>query len=439
MSETLDTNWQIVEGFRVDDKFKIQRPSTANEQLTKVKTTVENIFEDLQQNRKKIWDYSNKWDNFKEKSFRLPENIYQEKLKQIPQDLKLAIDLAYENIYAYHLPQYPKDYTVENIPGVKCWKKNIAIEKVGLYIPGGSAVLFSTILMLGIPSLIANNPCKILCTPVSRFEDIHPAIVYCAYKAKIKDIYCIGGAQAIAAMTFGVEDIPSVDKVFGPGNAFVTEAKVQSQRYGMAIDLPAGPSELMVLADDTAYPSFVAADLLSQAEHGDNSQVVLISTDYDFIKEVQQELKKQIPSLPKKETVLKSLKHSSFVHLEDRQKIYNLINDYAPEHLIIAIKDKEYFLDKTLHAGSIFIGNYSPESAGDYASGTNHTLPTYGYVRNYSGVNVLDFMKGVSYQEISQSGLEKIGAAIEIMAESEGLVAHKNAVSVRLAHSKKSR
>lgn len=351
---------------------------------------------------------------------------------EVSDELKEAIAIAASNILAFHAAQQIKEDVVETISGVKCWRRSTAIEKVGLYIPGGSAPLFSTILMLGIPALIAGCERIILCTPPDENGKINPAVLFTVSFLGIKEIYKIGGAQAIGAMAFGTETIPKVDKIFGPGNQFVTKAKELVQRTGIAIDLPAGPSEVLVIADSSADADFVAADLLSQAEHGADSQVVLLSNSAELIEEVKISLNNQLQLLPRVSVAEKALENSFFVLLKSINECFDFSNLYAPEHLILAIKNAELFAEKIKNAGSVFLGNYSCESAGDYASGTNHTLPTNGYAKSYSGVSLDSFVKKITFQKISKTGIQNIGKTIEIMAEAEQLLAHKNAVSIRV-------
>jgi histidinol dehydrogenase len=350
----------------------------------------------------------------------------------IKDDLKVAIKQAKENIEKFHSAQLKGEEPIETMPGVKCWRKAVAIERVGLYIPGGTAPLFSTILMLGIPAQIAGCKEIILCTPPDREGKVDAAILFAAHLVGVTQIFKVGGAQAIAAMAYGSETIPKVYKIFGPGNQYVTAAKMLVQRDGVAIDMPAGPSEVAVLADDSADAGFVAADLLSQAEHGPDSQVVLVTTSEELAKQTGEEVVKQLSQLSRKDFATKSLKSSKIILVKDLQHGVEIINEYAPEHLIIACKEDEQIAAQIVNAGSIFLGNYSPESVGDYASGTNHTLPTNGFARAYSGVSVDSFVKKITYQKLSKEGLHAIGKTVELMAEAEGLDAHKNAVSIRL-------
>jgi histidinol dehydrogenase len=356
---------------------------------------------------------------------------------QLSPELIQAIGLAKSNIEKFHAAQATPDLVMDVMPGVTCSRKNVPIQRVGLYIPGGTAPLFSTVLMLGVPAQLAGCREVVLCTPTNRKGEIHPAILYTAQLVGITKVVKIGGAQAIAALTFGTESVPKVDKIFGPGNQYVTAAKQESTKYGVAIDMPAGPSEVLVYADETAIPAFVAADLLSQAEHGVDSQVVLVSPSEKFAQKVLAEINSQLETLPRKEIAAKALANSCAVILEDQATAIALINDYAPEHLILAVKKEAEVANQIHSAGSVFLGNYSPEAAGDYASGTNHTLPTSGYARNYSGVSLDSFVKKITYQKITPKGLKALGPAVEIMAANEQLDAHKQAVSIRLAHLKR--
>ena len=354
----------------------------------------------------------------------------------ISTELKEAIQVAKENIERFHKAQISPELVEEVMPGVVCKRKSMPIQRVGLYIPGGTAPLFSTVLMLGVPAAIAGCKEIVLCTPPDRDGKIHPAILYTASLVGITKIMKVGGAQAVAAMTFGTSSVPKVDKIFGPGNQYVTAAKQMATKYGVAIDMPAGPSEVLVYADQTAIPAFVAADLLSQAEHGVDSQVVLVTTTEKIAKKVLKEIDAQLEDLPRKDIAQKALKNSRAVVMENQEEALELINEYAPEHLIISVENEEEVVDAIYNAGSIFIGNYTPESAGDYASGTNHTLPTYGYARNYSGVSLDSFVKKMTYQKITEEGIKSLGPTIEVMAANELLDAHKNAVSIRLKYLK---
>ncbi|WP_108868402.1 histidinol dehydrogenase [Aquimarina aquimarini] len=356
----------------------------------------------------------------------------EEAKKQINNDLKEAIQLAKSNIEAFHIAQKTPIVSTETIDGVKCWQEKRPIQKVGLYIPGGTAPLFSTILMLSVPANLAGCKEVVLCSPPNKEGKIHPAVLYTADLCGVTNIYKVGGIQAIAGMTFGTETIPQVYKIFGPGNQYVTVAKQLATKFGVAIDMPAGPSELLVVADDSANPAFVASDLLSQAEHGKDSQVMLVSTSQDIIDMVEKEVSIQLEALPRKEIAKEAITNSKLIYIEDDQQAIELINEYGPEHFIICTKNEDFYINRIENAGSVFIGNYTPESAGDYASGTNHTLPTNGYAKQYSGVNLDSFMKAITFQKISKKGIQKIGKAIEVMAEAEGLQAHKNAVTLRL-------
>ena len=407
-----------------------QRPYTENNSVV---DSVKEIFKNVQKNGdKSLIDYTLKFDNVKIDKLKVPENLINDSEFEISSNLKKAIDLAYNNIYKFHSSQLQKKNIIEVQKGINCWQEKRPIDNVGLYIPGGSAPLFSTVLMLGIPSLIANCSNRILCTPPNFKNEIAPEILYACKVCGISNIFKVGGAQAIAAMTFGTESIPKIDKIFGPGNQYVTEAKKYSMNYGLSIDMPAGPSELLVLADDSANPKYVASDLLSQAEHGIDSQVILVSNSKALIDKVSKEIKIQKEDLSRKEIITKSLENSKSILFDSIDASIDFINEYAPEHYIINTSNEEYCISKLSNAGSVFIGNFTPESAGDYASGTNHTLPTNGYAKQYSGVNTDSFLKTISFQKISKSGLMSISNAIETMALSEGLDAHKQAVSIRI-------
>ncbi|PIE48563.1 MAG: histidinol dehydrogenase [Flavobacteriales bacterium] len=350
----------------------------------------------------------------------------------VSQEIKQAIKAAKANIEKFHQAQKTGSIKVETSTGITCWQVPKPIEKIGIYIPGGSAPLFSTVLMLAIPAVIAGCKEVILCSPPNKSGEIHPAIVYVAKLCGVTKIFKVGGIQAIAAMAFGTELIPKVYKIFGPGNQYVTAAKQYATQFNVAIDMPAGPSELLVIADNTARADFVAADLLSQAEHGADSQVVLLTTNRVFLNKVQESLKKQLSRLTRKEIAEKALENALFIVVKDHQTACEITNEYAPEHLIICTGQNQFYIENIINAGSVFLGNYTPESAGDYASGTNHTLPTNGYAKQYSGVNLDSFVKKITYQKISKEGLKTIGKTIETMALTEGLDAHKNAVSIRL-------
>lgn len=367
------------------------------------------------------------------------DNLFLEKTElnqlasSVHENEKRALDTAYNNIRTFHLPQLNTEKKIETIPGVTCWRETRPIEKVGLYIPGGTAVLPSTLLMLGVPAGIAGCREIIVCTPPRADGKINKYIAYCTRLLGISRVYLTGGAQAIAAMAYGTETIPKVDKIFGPGNQYVTRAKTIIQSTtNTAIDMPAGPSEVLVIADDTANPVFVAADLLAQAEHGPDSQAVLVSTSQEIIQQTIIELEKQLAALPRKDIAAKAIKNSYAVSASDLDEAMSFSNEYAPEHLILATDKWQLIINKIRNAGSVFLGNLAPESAGDYASGTNHTLPTSGYARTYSGVSVDSFVKKITFQHITGDGIKNIGPTIETLAELEGLQAHKNSVSVRL-------
>lgn len=351
---------------------------------------------------------------------------------QVSEDLKQAIAVAAANIRKFHESQKSTETEVETMPGVTCWRQNVAIEHVGLYIPGGTAPLFSTILMLAIPAQIAGCKRLVLCTPPDINGNINPAILYAASFLGIAEIYKVGGAQAIAALAFGTETIAKVDKIFGPGNQFVTKSKELVQQSGVAIDMPAGPSEVLIIADENADADFVAADLLSQAEHGADSQVVFVTNNANLIEKVEVALQQQLVQLPRMELARKALENSFSVVLNNLYDCIDFSNLYAPEHLILAVKNSMSYVGEIQNAGSVFLGNYSCESAGDYASGTNHTLPTNGFARSYSGVSLDSFVKKITFQKITKTGLQNLGKTIEVMAEAEQLWAHKNAVSIRL-------
>ena len=347
-------------------------------------------------------------------------------------ELKQALVIAAKNIRTFHEVQFQDSEVIETSEGVRCWRKSTAIEKVGLYVPGGSAPLFSTVLMLGIPAKLAGCGEVVLCTPPGKNGKINPAILYACKLVGIDRVFQVGGIQAIGGMAYGTESIPKVHKIFGPGNQYVTAAKQRANRIGVAIDMPAGPSEVMILADETAEPEFVAADLLSQAEHGADSQVVLVTWAEQLIEGVEQELEKQLQALSRRDVAAKALENSKIVLVKSKEEALELSNSYAPEHLIVSVKDEGLLIDGIKNAGSVFLGNYTPESAGDYASGTNHTLPTNGAAKAYSGVSLDSFMKSISFQKISEKGLLNLGPVIEIMAKAEQLDAHSNAVTVRL-------
>ena len=381
---------------------------------------------------KAVIEYEEKFDHVKLESLTVTPEEMKEAEAQVPIELKVAILLAQRNIYTFHKKQKFEGKKVETMEGVTCWQKAVGIEKVGLYIPGGTAPLFSTVLMLAIPAKIAGCKEIVLCTPPNKEGKIHPAILYAAQVAGVSKIFKAGGVQAIGAMAYGTESVPKVYKIFGPGNQYVMAAKQQVSLHDVAIDMPAGPSEVEVIADETANPAFVAADLLSQAEHGVDSQVVLVTTSEKLLEEVEYEVQHQLSRLPRWEIAEKSLANSKLILVKDMDEAIELTNEYAPEHLIIETKDYMELAEKVVNAGSVFLGAYTPESAGDYASGTNHTLPTNGYAKAYSGVSLDSFIRKITFQEINREGIQNIGPAIEVMAANEHLDAHKNAVSVRL-------
>ena len=376
--------------------------------------------------------YSQLYDKAEMVDFFVKEKTIADASAKLSEELKEAIQLAKSNIEKFHASQIDQPKVIETTPGVSCWRESRAIEKVGIYIPGGTAPLFSTVLMLGIPAKLAGCKEIILCTPPDENGEINPAILYTADFVGITQVYAVGGIQAIGAMTFGTESIPKVDKLFGPGNQYVMAAKQMAQQFGVAIDMPAGPSEVLIIADKSCNPSFVAADLLSQAEHGPDSQVILLSDEESIVDRVLKELSKQVEILPRKEIAQLALLNSKAIVLSSLNECLDFSNIYAPEHLILATEKANELTPAIINAGSVFLGNYSCESAGDYASGTNHTLPTNGYARSYSGVSLDSFVKNITFQELTKEGILNIGPAIELMAEAEQLFAHKNAVTLRL-------
>ena len=408
----------------------LQRPTKT---VDDIENTVNQIFENVQRNGDSaIHKYTALFDGVSLDSNLVTENEIQEAISLISDELKESINLAKENITAFHTAQKTEKVFVETTKGVSCWQEKRPIQKVGLYIPGGTAPLFSTVLMLAIPAQIAGCREIVLCSPPNKEGKIHPAILYTANLCGVTKIIKVGGIQAIAGFTFGTETIPKVYKIFGPGNQFVTVAKQLATKFGVAIDMPAGPSELLVVADDSANASYVASDLLSQAEHGADSQVILVSTSKKLIDEVSNEIEKQLSALPRVAIAEKAIQNSKSILVKNDEIALDLINEYGPEHFIICTNNNDFYIDNIENAGSVFIGNYTPESAGDYASGTNHTLPTNGFSKAYSGVNLDSFTKSITFQKISKKGLQNIGKAIETMAAAEGLQAHKNAVSIRL-------
>ncbi|NML41585.1 histidinol dehydrogenase [Chitinophaga sp. G-6-1-13] len=403
----------------------LQRPVM---DTTALEAKVEAILRDVQQNGDQaVKKYAAEFDKVQLTDLEVKPAAFTAAEAALEPALKAAIQQAAKNITTFHKAQQEKTQIIETMPGVQCWRKPVGIEKVGLYIPGGSAPLFSTILMLGIPAAIAGCKEIILCTP-----SLHPAILYTAQLVGISRVFTIGGVQAIGAMAYGTETVPRVYKIFGPGNQYVTCAKQLVNKRGVAIDMPAGPSEVAVLADDSCVPDFVAADLLSQAEHGPDSQVVLVTTSEKVITDVEKALQAQLDKLPRKSIATAALDNSKMILVKDIDTAMEMLNAYAPEHLILACRNELNVADKVTNAGSVFLGNYTPESAGDYASGTNHTLPTNGYATAYSGVSLDSFVKKITFQQITPQGLQQIGPTIEAMAAAEGLDAHKNAVSVRL-------
>lgn len=397
-----------------------------------IEQTVEDMFKDIQKTGDDaVFKYTRQFDSVSLSNMRVSGDEMKTAEAQVSSSLKSAIELAKNNIHKFHEAQKTEPVRVETQPGVTCWQTKKPIQKVGLYIPGGTAPLFSTILMLAVPAKIAGCNEIVLCTPPNKEGKINPVTLYTAQLCGIDKVFKVGGIQAIGAMTFGTQSIPKVFKIFGPGNQFVTVAKQVATTYNVAIDMPAGPSELLVVADETANPEFVASDLLSQAEHGVDSQVVLVSTDQDTITKVQEAISTQLEVLPRKDIAIKAIENSKFVLVKDEASALELIDFYAPEHFIISTKNDDFYVDNINNAGSVFIGNYTPESAGDYASGTNHTLPTNGYAKQYSGVNLDSFNKAITYQKITQEGIKNIGEAVELMAEAEGLQAHKNAMTLR--------
>lgn len=416
----------------IEDRWPklLARPVQKSKEINKI---VKPILKKVKRNKDlALIKFALEYDHVHLKELIVNEQDIDSAVEKVSVELKDAIQIAYENILKFHDAQHQEELAIEVMPGVTCKRKSVAIQRVGLYIPGGTAPLFSTVLMLGIPAKVAGCKEIVLCSPPDREGNIHPAILYTAKLIGITKIIKAGGAQAIAAMTFGTESVPKVDKIFGPGNQFVTAAKQLATNFGVAIDMPAGPSEVLVYADETAVPSFVAADLLSQAEHGVDSQVILVTNKESVAKKVMEQISTQVEKLPRKDIAKKALSNSRAFVISDSIKALELINDYAPEHLIISVKNEEEAVNSIYNAGSIFIGNYTPESAGDYASGTNHTLPTYGYARSYSGVSLDSFLKKITYQKISPKGLKNLGPTIEIMAANELLQGHKNAVTIRL-------
>ncbi len=409
----------------------LSRPSLDTKFLER---TVANILEDVKKNGDLALQHcARHFDRVELDDFLVSNEEFAEAEAQISNELKEAICAAKANIEKFHRAQTEKHEIIETTPGVFCWRKSVAIEKVGLYVPAGTAPLFSTVLMLAIPAQIAGCREIIVCSPPDTSGKVNSATLYAAKLCGATKVFKIGGAQAVGAMAFGTETVPRVYKVFGPGNQFVTEAKQQILKSGTAIDMPAGPSEVAILADETSIPSFVAADLLSQAEHGVDSQVLLVSTSEKVIAETLVELDKQLEVLPRKNIAAKAIENSKAILVRDLDEAIEILNEYAAEHLILAVENADEIAEKVTNAGSVFIGNYSCESAGDYASGTNHTLPTNGFARSFSGVSIDSFVKKITFQKLTANGIKNLGRTIECMAEAEGLDAHKNAVSIRLA------
>ncbi|MCB0373034.1 MAG: histidinol dehydrogenase [Muricauda sp.] len=421
---------------RTDWAELLKRPTQTVDDIEEIVNT---IFQEVKEGGDAILKkYTDRFDHVQLDTILVAPNEIQSAVEKVSTELKKAIALAKSNIEKFHAAQKTDRVEMETAPGVNCWQEKRPIQKVGLYIPGGTAPLFSTILMLAIPAKLAGCSDIVLCTPPDRNGEVNPTILYTASLCGVTQIFKVGGIQAIAGMTFGTGSIPKVYKIFGPGNQYVTVAKQLATKHGVAIDMPAGPSELLIVADDTANPAFVASDLLSQAEHGTDSQVILVSTSKKLINAVEGEIESQLKELPRAEIASKSIGNSKLILVKDDETAIDLINEYGPEHFIVCVENEEFYLQNIQNAGSVFIGNYTPESAGDYASGTNHTLPTNGYAKQYSGVNLDSFMKSMTFQKISKEGMGIIGPAIEHMAEAEGLQAHKNAVTLRLNSLKES-
>lgn len=408
----------------------LERPTLTVEAI---ETTVNTIFDDVKRNGNDgIKRYTSIFDGVELDDLFVSGEEIKEAEQLVSDELKEAIKISKTNIEKFHLAQKTSKVLIETTNGVECWQEKRPIQKVGLYIPGGTAPLFSSVLMLAIPAQIAGCEEIVLSTPPNRQGKINPAIIYAAQQCGVTKIVKVGGIQAIAGLTFGTETIPQVYKIFGPGNQFVTVAKQLSTKHGVAIDMPAGPSELLVVADETADASFVASDLLSQAEHGTDSQVILVTTSLEILNTIEKEIENQIQGLSRIKIAKKAIENSKLIFVETKETALELINEYGPEHLIICTENSDFYVEGIQNAGSVFIGNYTPESAGDYASGTNHTLPTNGYSKAYSGVNLDSFLKAITFQKISEKGIQNIGSTIELMAEAEGLDAHKNAVTLRL-------
>lgn len=408
----------------------LQRPVA---DAVSLEQTVRKVLDDVKQNGDEaVIRYTVQFDKAKLDSLQVPAADFEEAERSLSTELKQAILTANENISTFHSKQVSAPEIIETMPGIQCWRKSVGIEKVGLYIPGGSAPLFSTILMLGVPASIAGCREIVLCSPPDQNGKLHPAILFAAKVVGVTKVFRIGGVQAIAAMAYGTASVPKVYKIFGPGNQYVTCAKQLVQQEGVAIDMPAGPSEVAVYADETAPPAFIAADLLSQAEHGADSQVLLVTCSEKLVQQVEQAVKDQLRELPRQAIAAKALENSKLIVVRTEDEAMELLNQYAAEHLILSCSNAAALAEKVINAGSVFIGNYSPESVGDYASGTNHTLPTNGYARAYSGVSVDSFVRKITFQQLSSDGLQRIGNTVIEMAEAEGLQAHANAVRVRL-------
>lgn len=422
---------KIIENPRIDTwKEILQRPAIETGALF---GTVSKVLDDVRLNGDEaLRRYELEFDHVSLEKLNVEDGEFYEAVNYIPEDLKNAIDVAYSNIHKFHSAQRFEEIKVETSPGVTCIQRSVPISKVGLYIPGGTAPLFSTVLMLAIPAKIAGCSEIVLCSPPDRNGKINPYILYAARIAGVTNVYKVGGAQAVAAMAYGTESVPKVDKIFGPGNQYVVAAKQLVSLSDVAIDMPAGPSEVEVLTDERSNPSFVAADLLSQAEHGADSQVLLVSTDRNMIDKVVVELEKQLEELPRKEIAAKSISHSQAIYVDNMEIAISITNEYAPEHLILSVKNYNDIASKITNAGSVFLGQYACESAGDYASGTNHTLPTKAYAKAYSGLCLDSFMRKMTLQELTPQGIKSIGHAVELMAGAEGLDAHKNAMTLRL-------
>lgn len=407
-----------------------ERPTASYESIEPLVASVFKAV--LEQGDQAIIDFTLKFDGIKKTDFKVSDDELENAASQVPENLKKAIQNAKANIECFHKAQLTDKVQVTTQTGVECWQEKKPIEKVGLYIPGGSAPLFSTILMLAIPAQIAGCKEIVMCSPPSKDGTLPAVVLYTAQLCGLKHVYKIGGIQAVAAMALGTQSLSKVHKIFGPGNQYVTVAKQWATRHQVAIDMPAGPSELLVVADASGNPDFIAADLLSQAEHGKDSQVLFVTTHKPLMKKVSEAIEAQVNELPRKEIALAALSNSKAIYFEEDSTAINFINSYGPEHYIICVENEELYLDKVINAGSVFVGNYTPESAGDYASGTNHTLPTNGYAKQYSGVNLDSFRKAITFQKITKEGIQLLGETVELMAAAEGLQAHKNAVSIRL-------